>query len=204
MKRSISALLWIVLCQALDAQNYALGWCMDKPLIKEDTLALIKNHVRKISVYETSIDDSSGTIPAHIWMKGEKKQPLYVWEVMGDSAKLNVKMDGGDTGSVKWRITKTARSTQTFTQYEVVQVPKGILFFKYICYSDSSGRFVRSERYCSSSGKNGEQKNYGLMIKEEFIYRADGLLREIRSSEYEPLPNNKKISRRNKVVFFYE
>src|ERR1041385_8028480 len=174
MKGSLSVLLWMVLRQALAAQNYTPGWCMDKPLTRQDTLAFIQNDVRKISGYETSIDDSSGTIPDHTWMKGKKKLPLYVWEVMGDSAKLNVKMDGGDTGSVKWRITKTARTKQTFTQYEVMQVPKGILFFKYICYSDSSGRFVRSERYCSSIGKNGEQKNYGLVIKEEFIYRADG------------------------------
>jgi hypothetical protein len=189
-------------CLSMAQQLVPFSWCMDKPLTKLDTLALIRNKVKRIRVYEISMNDSSGKVPRYSFDTASERSAYFEWSVLYDSSHVKVTFRD-DRGRLNWRILKTSEKNNIYTRDEYTndKVLKLELYLKFTAWKDSAGIFTNAERRGTMIRK-GRAENYGTMYKENYEYEK-GLLKEIVFTFYDPPPKNKEGGK-CRLVFFYE
>ncbi|HEY6160569.1 MAG TPA: hypothetical protein VI112_05080, partial [Bacteroidia bacterium] len=75
--RTLSVIFFFAFVHScISAQAPPVTWCLDKPLTRQDTLALIANRVHRVRIYEANKNDSSRTIPKSISGSGKDANPL--------------------------------------------------------------------------------------------------------------------------------
>lgn len=148
-----------------------LMWCIDKPMLKQDTLVLITHKISGITMTQSVPGaDSIGTL----------KQPpalVFKWKIEHFNNEKQIRIVSEHPSKTGIITQKPVKIKNGLVQYQTWNLKKGSISFKLIHRIDSSGQITKTERWIVKTSSEAKKPMHlpRLLYVLNYYYKNDFL-----------------------------